>query len=367
MPRPISAHISRSALSHNLDVVRRRLRTAHAAGQPTKVWAVIKANAYGHGIERAVAGFAGADGLAMLDLAEAVRCRDAGWSGPILLLEGIFEPADIDVVGQYRLTVAVHHADQLAMLHQARPAVPIDVFLKLNSGMNRLGFTPDAYRAAHRELLSLQAAGTLGLVGHMTHFSTADTEEGIAAQMALFERTTGGLAGPVSLCNSAASLRYPEVAGDWARPGIALYGASPFADESAQELGLRPAMALRSRLIGTQTLRTGDAVGYGGTYRAEAPMRIGVVACGYADGYPRHAPTGTPVVVAGTRTRLLGRVSMDMLAVDLSPVPQAQVGAPVTLWGDEGLSVDEVATAAGTIGYELLCAVAPRVPVRFEE
>jgi len=367
MPRPIFARISRPALSHNLDIVRRRLDAARPAGKPARVWAVIKANAYGHGIERAVAGFGKADGLAMLDLSEAVRCREAGWQGPILLLEGIFEAADLDVVGRYGLTISVHHPDQLALLGHARLARPVDVFLKLNSGMNRLGFTPDVYAGAHARLVALQAAGTLREVGHMTHFSTADTGEGISAQLEVFRRATAGLPGPSSLCNSAASLRYPEVAGDWARPGIALYGASPFADESAEALGLAPAMALKSRLIGTQTLRPGDAVGYGGVYRAEGPMRIGVVACGYADGYPRHAPTGTPVVVAGVRTRLLGRVSMDMLAVDLTPVPQAQAGAPVTLWGDEGLSVDEVATAAGTIGYELLCALAPRVPVHFEE
>lgn len=367
MPRPIFATVSRHAFSHNLDVVRRRLDAARPDGGRARIWAVIKANAYGHGIERAVAGFARADGLAMLDLSEAVRCREAGWTGPILLLEGIFEAADLDAVGRYGLTTAVHHADQLALLRQARLPRAVDVFLKLNSGMNRLGFSPDAYAGAHAGLAALQAEGRLGQVGHMTHFSTADTAEGIGAQLEVFRRATAGLSGPVSLCNSAASLRYPEVAGDWARPGIALYGATPFADESAESLGLVPAMALKSRLIGTQELRAGDAVGYGGMYRAEGPMRVGVVACGYADGYPRHAPTGTPVVVDGVRTRLLGRVSMDMLAVDLGPVPRAQAGAPVTLWGDEGLSVDDVATAAGTIGYELLCAVAPRVPMHFEE
>ncbi|MBX6318265.1 alanine racemase [Pigmentiphaga sp.] len=367
MPRPIFACISRSALSHNLEVVRRRLDAARPAGDSAKVWAVVKANAYGHGIERAVAGFRGADGLAMLDLAEAVRCREAGWQGPILLLEGIFEASDLEVVGRYGLTLAVHHADQLAWLAQAKAPRPIDVFAKLNTGMNRLGFTPAAYAGAYARLVELQRRGVLGQVGHMTHFSTADTEEGIAAQLDVFRRTTAGLPGPASLCNSAASLRYPEVAAAWARPGIALYGASPFADESAESLGLRPAMALKSRLIATQDLRAGDAVGYGGRYRAEGAMRIGVVACGYADGYPRHAPTGTPIVVAGVRTRLLGTVSMDMLAVDLTPVPHAQVGAPVTLWGDHGLSVDEVAAASGTIGYELLCALAPRVPVHFQE
>ncbi|VCU72018.1 Alanine racemase, catabolic [Pigmentiphaga humi] len=367
MPRPISATISRSALSHNLGTIRARLDSVRGAADPVRVWAVIKANAYGHGIERAVQGFARADGLAMLDLAEAVRCREAGWSRPILLLEGVFEPVDLEVAGRYGLTLTVHHADQLAMLEAARPARPFDVFLKFNTGMNRLGFTPADGAGAHARLRALQEAGAVAQLGTMTHFSTADTDEGIAAQLAVFRRATAGMSGPASLCNSAACLRYPEVAGDWARPGIALYGASPFGGESAAQWRLRPAMALRSRLIGTQALQPGDAVGYGGVYRAQRHMRVGVVACGYADGYPRHAPTGTPVVVAGVRTRLLGRVSMDMLAVDLEPVPQARDGAPVTLWGADGLSVDDVAAASGTIGYELLCAVAPRVPVYFED
>ncbi len=362
MPRPISALVSRSAMSHNLDVVRRRLNAARRDGGAS-IWAVIKANAYGHGIERAVEGFAAADGLAMLDLNEALRCRDAGWTGPLMLLEGCFEPADLAIVSQHGITVAVHSKEQLDMLRLTPVERAVDVFLKLNSGMNRLGFTPAAYRQAYAALQALQQGGAVASIGHMTHFSTADAAPGIAEQLAVFRHTADGLPGSISLCNSAASLRFPEAAADWARPGIALYGASPFADESADELGLKPVMALRSALIGVQTLQNGQAVGYGGLYRAERAMRIGVVACGYADGYPRHATTGTPVVVGGIRTQILGRVSMDMLAVDLSCVPQAQVGTPVILWGAEGLSVDEVATAAGTIGYELLCAVAPRVTI----
>ncbi|GAA4335842.1 alanine racemase [Pigmentiphaga soli] len=350
-------------MTHNLDAVRRRLR---AGGSAARVWAVVKANAYGHGIERAAAGFAGADGLAMLDLAEAARCRDAGWAGPIMLLEGLFEPADLAVARQLGLTVTVHCDDQLRMLETAPAGPPLDVFLKLNSGMNRLGFPAARYAGAYARAQALRQAGAIGTLGHMTHFATADMPAGLGDQWRVFERATAGLPGPRSVCNSAASLRFPEVAGDWARPGIALYGASPFDGESAAALGLRPAMALRSRLIDVQSLGEGDAVGYGARFRAPSPMRIGVVACGYADGYPRHAPSGTPVVVDGVRTRVLGCVSMDMLAVDLTPVPQAGIGAPVTLWGADGLSVDEVAQAAGTIGYELLCALAPRVPVRTE-
>ena len=369
MPRPISASISRSALAHNLEVVRDRLAAARppgSSGVPTRLWAVIKANAYGHGIERAVAGFSRADGLAMLDLAEAARCRDAGWVGPILLLEGLFESADLEFASRYHLTMAVHDEDQLRMLESGRVARPVDVFLKLNSGMNRLGFAPERYHAAFERLQTLSKQGSVATIGHMTHFATADSEPGIAEQLAVFRATTAGLPGPVSLCNSAASLRYPEVGGDWARPGVALYGASPFDDESAESFGLHPAMSLRSALIGVQNVAAGATVGYGAAFRAETGMRVGVVACGYADGYPRHAGTGTPIVVDGVRTRVLGRISMDMLAVDLTPVPQAGVGTSVTLWGADGLSVDEVARAAGTIGYELMCAVAQRVTMRSE-
>ena len=413
MPRPISVTISVSALAHNLGVVRRHLDQAAAAasraaspsddassagissagisstvtssagaladtapaGGPAAVvapsiWAVNKAHSYGHGTVQGMQGFAAADGLAMLDLAEALECRESGWTKPILLLEGCFEPADLELADRYRLTSVVHSREQLDMLARARPAQPLDVLVKLNSGMNRLGFAADAYRGAHARALELRAQGILGSVGRMTHFANADAAQGVAAQLRVFQQVAGDLPGPVSLCNSAATLRYPEIslarggAESWVRPGICLYGASPFADADAASFGLKPAMSLRSAIIATQDLRPGDTVGYGSLFTAEAPMRIGVVACGYADGYPRHAGTGTPIVVAGTRTRLLGRVSMDMLAVDLTPVPQAGIGAPVSLWGADGPSVDEVAQAAGTIGYELLCALATRVPVR---
>lgn len=378
MPRPISVTISVSALAHNLAVVRHHLAQAAASASATdgtsraapSIWAVIKAHGYGHGTAQAVQGFARADGLAMLDLAEALECRELGWTGPILLLEGLFEPADLDLADRYRLTSVVHSREQLDMLACAKPTRPLDVFVKLNSGMNRLGFAPDHYRAAHARALDLQKRHILGRVGRMTHFANADAPAGVAAPMELFQRVAGGLPGPVSVSNSAATLRYPHIAlahpgqESWVRPGICLYGASPFADADAASFGLKPAMSLRSSIIATQDLRAGDAVGYGSLYTADAPMRIGVVACGYADGYPRHAGTGTPVMVAGKRTRVLGRVSMDMLAVDLTPVPDAGIGAPVSLWGADGPSVDEVAQAAGTIGYELLCALAQRVPVR---
>jgi alanine racemase len=225
--------------------------------------------------------------------------------------------------------------------------------------MNRLGLAAAELRPA---LARLQASRNVGEITLMTHFACADDAGGIAEQLERFQAATAGLALPVSLANSATLLRYPHAVRDWVRAGIMLYGASPFADESAAQLGLEPAMTLETRLIAVQALSAGEAIGYGATFRASAPIRIGVAACGYADGYPRHAPTGTPVLVAGRRTRTLGRVSMDMLCVDLSDLPDAGVGSPVVLWGD-GLPVEEVAAAAGTISYELLCALASRVPV----
>lgn len=372
MPRPIKATISVSALSHNLAVVRRHLdQAAEAAGAKSpSIWAVIKANAYGHGIETALAGFSAAQGFAMLDLSEAVRCREAGWGGPILLLEGFFEPADLEWVDRYHLSVTIHTPEQLDMLARARLSRRVEMMLKLNTGMNRLGFSPDTFRNAYLRASRLRDQGVVGSIGTMTHFPCADGPEGVAEPMRIFRDVTDGMSsGPVSVCNSAATLRYPDIAmgegaqAHWVRPGICLYGASPFAGERAQELGLLPAMSLRSEIIGVQEVPVGATVGYGALFRADRPMRIGVVACGYADGYPRHASTGTPVVVGGTRTRLVGRVSMDMLMVDLTSVPSVRVGTPVSLWGGDGPSVDEVAQACGTIGYELLCAVAPRVPI----
>ncbi len=366
MPRPILASIYPAAVAHNLTQVRARV-APFARGDTARIWAVIKANAYGHGIRRVYAGLQSADGLAMLDLDEAVLCREAGWRKPLLMLEGFFEPNDLSWYVQYKLQPIVHHMEQLAMLEQSRGLRGLNIHLKLNGGMNRLGFLPDQYRAAYQRALQLQQQGVIRSIGHVMHFAHGEQPEMVEQVMQVFEAATRGLPGPRSVCNSAATLGSPQLAGatDWLRPGICLYGATPFdAGPSAAALGLQPAMVLQSRIIAEQQLEVGSAVGYGGVFVASERMRVGIVACGYADGYPRHAPTGTPVVVAGVRTRLVGRVSMDMLAVDLTPVPNAQVGAPVTLWGAEGLSVDEVAAAAGTIGYELLTALAPRVPTR---
>ncbi len=353
--RPISASISRQALRGNLDLARR-----HAGG--ARVWAVIKANAYGHGLLRTVTALEGADGFALLDLDVAVRLRDSGISGPVLLIEGFFCADELDLFSTHGFTAVVHDTAQLRMLETARLHQPIDIYLKINTGMNRLGF---AVGEAVRVLERLRGCASVGAITLMTHFADADGPGGVAVQMQRLAAT--GITGlPRSLANSAALLRYPQTRGDWVRPGIMLYGCSPFPDRSADAIGLRPVMTLKSRLIAVQALRAGDRVGYGSTFMASAPMRVGIVACGYADGYPRHAPgfddRNTPILVAGRRTRILGRVSMDTLFADLSSIPEATVGTEVTLWGD-GLSADEVAAASGTVSYELLCALAARVPV----
>jgi alanine racemase len=369
MPRPILATIHTQALRHNLARCRRHAPDARA-------WAVVKANAYGHGIERVFEGLRGADGFALLDLAEAQRVRELGWRGPVLLLEGVFEARDLELCSRLGLWHTVHCDEQIDMLATHKTHVPHRVFLKMNSGMNRLGFKPAAYRAAWSRLDALTQVDEITL---MTHFSDADGPAGVAAQLAVFQAATRDLPGDRSVGNSAATLRHmagtaaePGIAAvsDWIRPGIATYGSAPdFPEHDPAHWGLRPAMTLSARIIAVQLLLPGDSVGYGSSFVADRPMRIGIVACGYADGYPRVCPTGTPVLVDGVRSRTVGRVSMDMLTIDLEPVPAAGIGTEVVLWGTAGeavLAIDEVAHAAGTVGYELMCALAQRVPVRVD-
>jgi alanine racemase len=380
MPRPILATVHPEALRHNL-------QRARDCALDARVWSVVKANAYGHGIERCFEALRSADGFALLDLEEAERVRALGWRGPVLLLEGVFEPRDLELCSRLQLWHTVHCAEQIDWLAAHKTHTPHRVFLKLNSGMNRLGFTPAAFRAAWARLNALPQVEEISV---MTHFSDADGERGIAHQVAAFEAATADLPGERTLCNSAAILRHagqplhphaqaaaPQTLGaDWVRSGIATYGGAPdHPVRTAADWDLRPAMTLSSRLIAVQSLQPGDTVGYGSAFTADRAMRIGVVACGYADGYPRHAPAGTPMLVDGVRTRLVGRVSMDMITVDLAPLDEAGhacgVGAEVVLWGCGArgvvLPVDEVAAAAGTISYELLCAVAQRVPFAVAE
>ena len=351
MARPLVAQIDLEALAANVD--RARVMAAGA-----RVFAVVKADAYGHGLMRVLPALGAADGLALIELDKAVRLREAGEKRPILLLEGFFEAAELPTLAAHRLATVVHSIEQIAMLEAARLSHPLDVWLKTNTGMNRLGIAPDDVRVLASRLTRAPAVASLHL---MTHFARSEDAHGIAEPLARFAAACEGLPYPRSIANSAAVARFGEVGGDAVRPGIILYGATPFAHRTAADLGLAPVMTLRSKLIGVQQLQLGESVGYGGTFTATRPTRIGVVACGYADGYPRHAPNGTPVLVDGRRVPIAGRTSMDMITVDISSLPDARVGSDVVLWG-RGLPVDEVARAAGTVGYELLCAVAPRVP-----
>lgn len=352
MSRPILATIHLDALRHNLSVVRQYAPNA-------KTLAVIKANGYGHGLLRAAKGLRDTDGFAVLGVDEAIALREAGYTQTILLLEGLFDAAELQAAAQFRLSVVVHSEAQLHMLEASRGSHVVDVFLKVNSGMNRLGIPAGRFWGVYDRLNACKSVGKLSL---MTHFATADEPAGVSDAFDRFDELTREISTPRSMANSASLVRYPQTHGDWVRPGIMLYGATPFADQTASSLGLRPAMTLSSAIISVQNLQPGQGVGYGYRFVADRPMRVGVVACGYADGYPRHAPTGTPIAVAGKLTRTLGRVSMDMLFADLTNIPEADIGSAVELWGAQ-VPVDTVAQAADTIGYELLCAVARRVPV----
>ena len=363
MPRPIQATIHTQGLHNNLARIRQRAPDA-------RVWAVVKANAYGHGIERVFEGLRGADGFALLDLTEAQRVRDLGWRGPIMLLEGAFELRDLELCSRLDLWHTVHCDAQIDMLAAHKTNVPHRVFLKMNSGMNRLGFAPQRYRSAWTRLNALPQVDEISL---MTHFSDADGPKGVAEQMRVFTEFTHDLPGERTVSNSAATLRYaPDgMASDWVRPGIAVYGSAPdFPEHTAAQWGLQPTMTLAAKIIAVQDIAAGATVGYGSGFTATGPMRIGVVACGYADGYPRICPTGTPVLDDGMCTRTVGRVSMDMITVDLGPVPSSGPGSEVTLWGRAVngvvLPIDEVAASAATVGYELMCGLAQRVPVGVE-
>ena len=360
MPRPITAIIHQDALQHNLNVARQYM-------PESKVFAVVKANAYGHGIERVYDAFKSADGFALLDIAEAKRIRELGWTGPILLLEGIFSAEDLVDCERYQLSFSIHNQYQLQWLEDYQGPAQFDVFLKMNTGMNRLGFKPQVYPTVWH---TLKQSKSIKSVTHMMHFSDADGDRfgqsGIEYQYTLFEETIKDLAGERSLCNSAAILRYPkQLHSDYIRSGIMLYGSSPdYPTHSIHDWNLKPSMSLRSEIIAIQDLQANETVGYGSKFIATQPMRIGIVACGYADGYQRIS-MDAPVLVNGVRTRTIGRVSMDMLAVDLTHIAEAEIGSEVVLWGQSStgavLPIDEVAASSGTVGYELMCGVTARV------
>lgn len=370
MNRPIQATIVTHNLEHNLVQVKN-------ITQNKKIWAVVKANAYGHGIEAVVSAFAQADGLALLDLNHAQKLRELAWNKRILLLEGIFSREDLIEVQKLKCDIVIHDIRQLEWLENyienqldndsSEIVEQVHIWLKMNSGMNRLGFKSSEYGVVYHHLTEMGFT-----VNHMTHFANADELKlfpNVAYQWEIFLHTIQFLDGERSAANSAAILQHSKVHADWVRPGIMLYGASPSGIyKDIQDKNLKPTMLLTSKIIAIQEIGMGETVGYGSQFKAEKNTRVGVIACGYADGYPRSAPQGTPVWVFindfhhGKIVKIIGRVSMDMMTVDITDLPEVEVGTKVELWGEQ-IPIDEVAAACGTVGYELMCALAPRVPV----
>jgi alanine racemase len=351
--RATSATVHIDALRHNLSLIRRR-------APHSKVMAVVKADGYGHGLERVARALQGADAFGVAALADAERLRAAGLSQRIVLLSGPDEPDDIALLRRLQVDAVIHEPGQLGMLEAAGLGVPIRCWLKLDTGMHRLGFPATDAAAVHARLRAMPSVARDIVL--MTHFARSDEFgcESTREQVQCFDSAVAGLSGEHSLSNSAGVLGWPQAHRDWVRPGGALYGLSAVEGQTGPDLGLEPAMTLSTRLIAVKQIEAGAAIGYGGAFVAPAPMRIGIAAIGYGDGYPRHAGSDTPVLVGGCRTRALGRVSMDLLAVDLSDVPEAAVGTPVVAWG-RGLPVEEIAAAAGTLGYELACGITRRV------
>ncbi len=354
MSRPLRAEIKISALQHNL-------QQARQAAPDSNVIAVIKANAYGHGMSLVAHALNNADAFAVASIEEAINLRESGIHQPIILLEGFFDADDLLLLQAYSLEPVIHSSQQIEMLEQASFTYAFDVWLKIDTGMHRLGFAPEQTKQVYARLKECDAVETIHV---MTHFSSADDQESLSTpyQISLFKRTLeeAGITSTTSLANSAGILGFPDSHADWVRPGIMLYGACPFVDTDIESLSLQPAMNLVSELISVRDVMRGESVGYGGEWTCPETMSVGVVACGYGDGYPRHAPEGTPVLVNGQRVPLIGRVSMDMITVDLRGC-DATVGDTVQLWGDQ-LPADEIAHHAGTIAYELFCNIAPRVP-----
>jgi alanine racemase len=354
MSRPARALLDAGALKHNLQQVRRHAPRA-------RVMAVVKANGYGHGlvwVARTLGESADAFGVSSLE--EAQLLRAAGISRPICLLEGFFTADELPRIAEQRLEPVVHQPDQLKALASAPVSPKLTVWVKVDTGMHRLGFLPAAVPEVLKQLHNMPAVASVRL---MSHFARAEFPDDAVtrSQIDSFLSLSRGSGLETSLANSAGILAWPDSHLDWVRPGIMLYGASPLEHRSAAALDLRPVMTLESALIAVQARKKGDAIGYGGDWRCPEDMPVGVAAIGYGDGYPRHAPPGTPVLLNGRRVETVGRVSMDMITLDLRSQPQAKPGDPVVLWG-RGLPVEEVAEKAGTLSYELLCHVTERVP-----
>jgi len=355
MSRPAEACLDMAALTANLERVRE-------LAPQSKVISIIKANAYGHGlvrVARTLAAHTDAFGVASGEEAWAVRM--AGIKLPITLLEGFFDEDEFSTIEEHQLTLTIHHVWQINALAKAKLKQPLKVWLKIDTGMHRLGLAPELVDEAVEHL---RQSGNVSEIGFMTHFANADDLDDATSeqQLDLFQQTLSLQDGERSIANSAGIVAWPKSHVEWVRPGIMLYGVSPMQGQQGAEHGLKSVMTLRSRLIAVNYLKKGDRVGYGGTWECPEDMPVGVIAMGYGDGYPRHAKEGTPVLVREQLVPLIGRVSMDMITVDLRRVVQPRVGDAVTLWG-EGLPIELIADASATIGYELLCGVTPRVRV----
>lgn len=361
MPRPIAATIHMGALRHNLQ----RMREA-AKGRT--LWAVVKANAYGHGLLRAARAFEEADGLALIDLCDAQKVREQGWTKRILLLEGFFDESDLPLLEKFDIETIMHNRHMIEILKAHAPFKSLKVHIKINSGMNRLGFLATEEEGVRAELEAIEGVRVMGVVTHFANAEPtyeADKPATVSLQLSRMRQIEPR---PEHLCmaNSAATLWQDDVKGDAVRAGVALYGASPDSHYTSEDLDIRPAMTLSAKILAIQNVPAGEAIGYGSRFVTHRDSRIAVVACGYADGYPRSTPDGTPTYVEGNIAPIAGAISMDMLTIDVTDVPEAQLGSEVELWGSH-IPVNEVARRCGTIGYELLCAIALRVPIVEDE
>jgi alanine racemase len=352
--RPLKAFINQASLRHNLATVKQ-------LAPHSKIMSVVKANGYGHGLINVARGLNESDGFAVLTLNEAIDLREHGFEQDILLLEGAFETYEISIAAKMHFNLVVHNLHQLQMIEKLKLNRPLDIHFKINTGMNRLGFNP---QEAKEILKTLQNKSHFKSITLMTHFATADEPRGVDWQLSVFDDIAKPFNFSRSVANSASIVNFKKTHLDWVRPGIMLYGASPIMGHKSSTLNIKPVMQLKSKIIAIQNLSKNDSVGYGESFKAKKDMRIAVVACGYADGYPRHAPTGTPVYVEGKKTSTVGRVSMDMLYIDVTDIPHASISSDVELWG-EHVPVDDVAEKSGTVGYELLCAISAskRVPI----
>ncbi len=369
IPRPTYARVDAYAIKYNLAQVRQLL---NKGGIAPRVWATVKEDAYGHGIVHAIAGLQGVDGLAVLDPAQAQICRKAGWRGPILIYMGLYAPVDAMLINDPNLHLVITNTTELEWLQQWRPARPPTLWLRYSGDFHHTGFGRASYAQAYEKAAAMKRRGLVAEVGHLNHYALnyytpVEQIEDVAHTSADFLDVIQGLPGPVCTGSSTTLLLHRKhlLRDDWVRPGLMLYGASPLAGYTAPALNLRPAMSLHSQIVGVRQLPAGTTIrGVNLSLTAKHDIRIGVVACGYGDGYPRQAPTGTPVLVAGVRTRLLGTVAMDTLMVDLNPIPEAHPGTAVTLWGTRALPIEEVASHASTVAAALMTGLAPRVPIR---